>query len=618
MTTNPNAPISVDYTNRDYYSIREQLITRVNSKITEWTGQDPADFGLAMVEAFAYVGDIVSYYIDRVANEGYLLTATQRQSLIDLAAIYGYTPTSYQNAFVTVKLTNDSASDIVLPANTQLSGEVTANDVTQQLIFTTIAEVTIPANDFTTTTAYHGENISQRDGNEAQDEFDVAGEIIGTSDGLPQQSFVLSENQVVDNSIVVFVRTGSVVQPWSRVLHLADYGPQDPVYSVTTDADNYVFITFGDGVSGAVPAATSIIKADYVVGGGLVGNIPSYVIDSIIKIPNLSDAQTSAIGSVLTVENTSVGSGGADPENDTQIRLNAPKALASANRAVTLDDFANIALVTNGVGKAKAEAEIWSSVTLYVGPTQNDNDGVLYPLFDEVGGVFTLRTTEWDPLHDDVVNALRNRIQIGTSVTVSPPTYVQSAMAITYTLENQAVEAQVKAEVLNALSIAYSYNFTTFGAIITPEEIESIVRSINGVYNARVTSLYRLSDTTAPHPRNTLVGAPNEIFTFTEDSISLQLASSDATLSAITTSNGTLTPAFTSAITHYNITGATAGSATIGLTKTNSNSTVHVNGVLVSGSSYAATLVSGTNTLTVSVLAQDNYTSKTYTITAVV
>jgi hypothetical protein len=115
-----------------------------------------------------------------------------------------------------------------------------------------------------------------------------------------------------------------------------------------------------------------------------------------------------------------------------------------------------------------------------------------------------------------------------------------------------------------------------------------------------------------------LVGAANEIFTFTEDSISLSLASSNADLSAITTTNGTLSPAFTSSIINYNITGATAGSATIGLTRVNANSVIHVNGTLVSGSTYAATFASGTNTLTVTVLAQDNYTSKTYTITAVV
>lgn len=615
MTNNTSAPISVDYTNRDYYSLREQLITRVNSQIQEWTGQDPADFGLAMVEAFAYVGDIVAYYIDRVANEGFILTATQRQSLLDLAAIYGYTPTGYQNAYVTVTFVNSSDSDVTIPAGTQLAGDVVQNDTVEEIIFTTMEDVTVDAEDFNTMTAYHGEKISQREGNEAEDEFDVAGETVGISDGLPQQSFVLSENQVVDDSVTVYVQTGSITQPWTKVAHIADYGPQDPVYSVSIDADNYVYVTFGDGVSGAIPPSTSVIKVDYVVGGGVEGNIPTSIINSIIKIPGLTDAQTSAIASVVSVENTSVGSGGADPESNTQIRINAPLALSSTNRAVSLNDYASIALTTNGVGKAKAEAETWSSVNLYVGPSQSDADGNLYPLFTELSGTLVLNTTEWDTLKTKVVDSLRDRIQIGASVTISPPSYVKSAIGVTYTLAGSAVASQVQTSIVSALTTAFSYNYSSFGAIITPEEVESVVRSINGVYNARVTALYRLSGSSA---RNTLVGAPNEIFTFAEDSVSVTLASSDATLSNITTSVGTLSPAFTAAISQYNITGASAGSANIGLTKTNANATIYVNGVLLSGSTYAATLVSGTNTFTVTVLAQDNYTSKTYTITAVV
>lgn len=615
MTNNTSAPISIDYTSRDYYSIREQLITRVNRQIQEWTGQDPADFGLAMVEAFAYVGDIVAYYIDRIANEGFLLTATQRQSLLDLAAIYGYTPSGYQSAYVTVTFVNDSESDVTLPANTQLSGEVVNNDTVEQLIFTTLEDVTIGATSSETATAYHGENISQREGNEAEDEFDIAGEVLGISDGLPQQSFVLSENKVVDDSIIVYVKTGSLIQPWTRAAHIADYGPQDSVFSVNIDADNYVYISFGDGVSGAIPPATSVIKAEYTVGGGVEGNIPTSILNSIIKIPGLTDSQTSAVASVISVENTTVGSGGIEPESNTQIRINAPLALASNNRAVSLDDYANLALSTNGVGKARAEAEVWSSVNLYVGPSLSETDSNLYPLFTETGGTLVLNTTEWDTLKGKVVESLRDRIQIGTSVTISPPAYVKSAVSVTYTLAAAAVQSQVETAIKAAISASYSYSFSSFGTIITPEEIEAVVRSVSGVYNARVTALYRLTGSSA---RNTLVGAPDEIFSFAEDSISVTLSSSNANLSNITTSVGTLSPVFNAGIINYNINGASAGSANIGLTKANSNATVYVNGALVSGGTYAATLTSGTNTFTVNVLAQDNYTSKTYTITAVV
>jgi hypothetical protein len=350
----------------------------------------------------------------------------------------------------------------------------------------------------------------------------------------------------------------------------------------------------------------------------VAGNIPTSILDSIIKIPGLTDSQTSAVASVISVDNVSVGSGGVEPESDNQIRVNAPLALSSTNRAVSLNDYANVALTTTGVGKAKAEADVWSSVNLYVGPSLSDTDSNLYPLFNEVGGGLVLDTVAWDKLKAKVAESLRDRTQIGASVTISPPSYVKSAIALTYTLAGAAVQSQVETAIKTALTTAFSYNFASFGTIITPEEVESVIRSINGVYNARVTALYRLSDTTDPHPRNTLVGAANEIFTFAEDSLSVNLASSNASLSNLTTNVGTLAPAFTSGIINYNITGASAGSATIGITKSNASAVVYVNGSIVSGSSYAATFASGTNTLTITVLAQDNYTSKTYTVTAVV
>jgi len=99
MTVAPKKIVpSVDYTSRDYSALRQELIVRVQDRVPGWAGNDPADFGLALIESFAYMGDLVNYYIDRIANESYLLTATQRQSVLNLAAQYGYYPQGYTSA----------------------------------------------------------------------------------------------------------------------------------------------------------------------------------------------------------------------------------------------------------------------------------------------------------------------------------------------------------------------------------------------------------------------------------------------------------------------------------------------------------------------------------------
>lgn len=95
-------------------------------------------------------------------------------------------------------------------------------------------------------------------------------------------------------------------------------------------------------------------------------------------------------------------------------------------------------------------------------------------------------------------------------------------------------------------------------------------------------------------------------------------ASSNADLSALSLSSGTLAPAFAAATTGYT---ATVGNATTSLTVTptlaSGAASVTVNGVAtVSGSaSGAIALAVGNNTITTVVTAQDGTTSKTYTVT---
>jgi hypothetical protein len=54
------------------------------------TTRDLDDPAIAMLDAFAIVADVLSFYDERIANEGYLRTATERLSLLQLARAVGY------------------------------------------------------------------------------------------------------------------------------------------------------------------------------------------------------------------------------------------------------------------------------------------------------------------------------------------------------------------------------------------------------------------------------------------------------------------------------------------------------------------------------------------------
>ena len=94
--------------------------------------------------------------------------------------------------------------------------------------------------------------------------------------------------------------------------------------------------------------------------------------------------------------------------------------------------------------------------------------------------------------------------------------------------------------------------------------------------------------------------------------------STDASLSALATSTGTLSPTFDSATTSYSAAVSnTTTSITVTPTRTNANATIKVNGTTVTSGSASGSisLNVGSNTITVVGTAEDGTTTATYTLT---
>src|SRR5215467_6118817 len=52
--------------------------------------RDDDDFTIALLDSWALICDVLTFYQERIANESYLLTATERGSIINLARLIGY------------------------------------------------------------------------------------------------------------------------------------------------------------------------------------------------------------------------------------------------------------------------------------------------------------------------------------------------------------------------------------------------------------------------------------------------------------------------------------------------------------------------------------------------
>ena len=58
----------IDYTNKDYNSLRDALLAITREKFPGWTDHSANDPGVMLLELFAYMGDLILYYQDRIAN----------------------------------------------------------------------------------------------------------------------------------------------------------------------------------------------------------------------------------------------------------------------------------------------------------------------------------------------------------------------------------------------------------------------------------------------------------------------------------------------------------------------------------------------------------------------
>lgn len=616
-------PLTIDYTGRDFEALRLALIERVKNRVPEWRGEDPTDFGLAMVEAFAHVGDLVNYYIDRVANETTLLTAVQRRSILNLARSYGYVPSGYSPARLTLRLTPKPGvtDEFTVPKDSVFSYRLIDNDKTIILYYTLTGSAVLNAAgsevNYADVTAINARSINIDFPADPESSFDVAGEFLTEgSSGEPNQVYILSKDQVIEDSVAIFVQNGERYGRWNRVANISDAGPNDPVFEVVLTSDNRTAIVFGDGVAGAIPNIYEAIKAQYLFGGGTQGNIPVTTPFSpmdVYYIPGLDVEETSALSSTFSSVAVTSGVGGSDPDTDEIIRTVAPSTLITSNRAVSLKDYSGIALRTRGVAKATAESEIWTSVNVYVAPARTSTTTDPFPLFDETN---TNLTTEWISLQSSVQESFVDKTQIGVTVTVLPPQYTPVKVSVKFTVRDGFESSAVISDIRDALLRQFDYNTMQFGAKIYPENVESSLQSIAGVFTAAVTELYRDGSTPGRFP---LLGAVGEHFILREADITIDPFSSEVEISGFTFDEVYgLYPEFDADFFDYSLTiFAEDDELVIDIEDLPLGARATISGELYDGTPIGVATTEEITDIPIVITAENGLTTRVYTITAI-
>ena len=227
-------PPSVDMTDKDFDSLRARLIALVRSVFPDWSDFSVASFGNVLLEMYAFVGDVVTYYLDAQARESRLVTATQRKNVIALARMLGYRLHGAQaaTAEVTFTLARPPTAHVVLPAG----AVVRTQEVTEPVRFQLLDDVLIPA------AADPPEASGVVENSETRTQlFDAR--------GLADLDILLDHAPYLDGSAVVSAANGG----YTEVDSLLGSGPNDRHSLVLVDQNDRATVRFGNGTPTVPP-----------------------------------------------------------------------------------------------------------------------------------------------------------------------------------------------------------------------------------------------------------------------------------------------------------------------------------------------------------------------------
>ncbi len=310
----------------------------------------------------------------------------------------------------------------------------------------------------------------------------VRDEVIGISEGVPAQTFPLSRAPVVpgEDPFVVEVAGGSGWQEWAEVDSFAGSEPDDPVIQV--DRTNGL-VHFAPAVRtpdggfqryGAVPPAGSPIRVpQYRTGGGPRGNVAARAV-SVLR---------STIPFVVRVENRRAAQGGVAMETVEQARERGPLALRTRDRAVTAEDYEQLARrAAPGIARvhcvpATTEAEAGGVRVLIVPAAAVDEDKRLNFADLEPGEDILTAVAEY----------LDERRPVGARVLVEPPFYRGITVVAELEAHRRVSPASLRREALRAL---YSYfdpiaggpdgDGWPFGRPVLAGEVHAVLQGIPG------------------------------------------------------------------------------------------------------------------------------------------
>ncbi len=187
--------------------------------------RDPGDFSLALLDAWAEVLDILTFYTERLANEAYLGTAIEGRSVFELARLVGYKPSPGVSASTILAFTLATApgspASVPIPAGSRVQsvpgpGQSPQVFETAAALTATIANNAIPAAVSQPWQLYGGETSTWISGTSNNLQVGNALLFISAPNGIPSLAGPASVAYV--NAVSVDPVGGNTMVSWDRAL----------------------------------------------------------------------------------------------------------------------------------------------------------------------------------------------------------------------------------------------------------------------------------------------------------------------------------------------------------------------------------------------------------------
>jgi uncharacterized phage protein gp47/JayE len=406
---------------------------------------------IIILSLFAAIAEVLHYYVDNMARETFLSTARRYDSVVKHGALVDY----------------HARAAIAATVDVILSRSITGNSIG--------AKLTIP----------HGTLFTDSSGNSWLSARDVIWYSNVTTCKVPiiqHERYTASalNNMVIPTGDRVILNLGTLPngkyyeqgsmslqiggETWVLVDTFAKSKPTDKHFMVSVDEALNPYIMFGDGTFGKKPAAgAKITNVVFYLTNGAQGNVKSNTITSVPSV--ISSSITDA-----TVSNAYDAGGGSNYENFTMLKEHIPLSVKTLGVAITKEDFESLAMLVDGVNKAKADYECGRKLTIYISP-----DG---------GAVAS------SELINRVYNLLSQRAPMTTWLKVKSAGKVQIILEMDVTGKKSYKTAEIQTQILTALYNAYSPEQAQIGGSVRVSDIYALIDNLSTVDYLHLTKFY--------------------------------------------------------------------------------------------------------------------------------